>query len=59
MVKVKVEPSTLTFTKKYQKLSFVLIVEIDGTAPPETYGYLKWIDQRNRTLSSPIVVLIS
>ncbi|XVE55869.1 hypothetical protein DITRI_Ditri03aG0191800 [Diplodiscus trichospermus] len=55
----RVEPTTLTFTKKYQKLSFTVSVEIDGIAPPETYGYLKWIDQRNRTISSPIVVLIS
>ncbi|XWS21211.1 hypothetical protein CRYUN_Cryun30bG0036000 [Craigia yunnanensis] len=56
---VRVEPSTLTFTKKYQKLSFNVSIEIDRTAPPQTYGYLKWIDQRNRTVSSPIVVLFS
>ncbi|KAL4272439.1 hypothetical protein GQ457_13G020220 [Hibiscus cannabinus] len=59
-LRVIVEPITLTFTKKFQKQSFVVSVEIDGNAPPEpTYGYLKWIDQRNRTVSSPIVALIS
>ncbi|OMO74668.1 hypothetical protein COLO4_26541 [Corchorus olitorius] len=52
---IKVEPSTLTFSKKYQKLSFVVSVEIDETAPQQGYGYLKWIDQRNHTVSSPIV----
>ncbi|XVE94923.1 hypothetical protein REPUB_Repub02eG0051700 [Reevesia pubescens] len=50
---VKVEPSTLTFTKKHQKLSFVVSVEIDGIySGPQNFGYLKWIDQHNRTVSS-------
>ncbi|KAK6256575.1 hypothetical protein QUC31_000034 [Theobroma cacao] len=56
---VRVEPNTLTFTKKYQKLSVMVSVEVDGPAPPWSYGYLKWTDQRNHTVSSPIVVLIS
>ncbi|KAE8714396.1 putative Subtilisin-like serine protease 2 [Hibiscus syriacus] len=59
-LRIIVEPSTLMFTKKYQKQSFVVSVEIDGNARPEpTYGYLKWIDQHKRTVSSPIVALIS
>ncbi|KAE8658938.1 putative Subtilisin-like serine protease 2 [Hibiscus syriacus] len=59
-LRVIVELNTLTFTTKYQTQSFVVSVEIDGNAPPEpTYGYLKWIDQRNRIVSSPIVALIS
>ncbi|KAK8704472.1 hypothetical protein V6N13_048094 [Hibiscus sabdariffa] len=59
-LRVIVDPITLSFTKKFQKQSFVVSVEIDGNAPPKpTYGYLKWIDQRNRTVSSPIVALIS
>ncbi|OMO74669.1 hypothetical protein COLO4_26542 [Corchorus olitorius] len=54
---VTVEPSTLTFTNKYQKQSYVVTVEINGKASPVTYGYLKWIDQTNHVVTSPIVVL--
>ncbi|KAK8704475.1 hypothetical protein V6N13_048097 [Hibiscus sabdariffa] len=32
-LRVFVEPSTLTFTEKNQKQSFVVSVEIDGNAP--------------------------
>ncbi|XVE70106.1 hypothetical protein DITRI_Ditri10aG0044900 [Diplodiscus trichospermus] len=54
---VRVEPATLTFTNKYQKQSFVMSVQMDGKAPPVAYGYLKWIDQKNHVVSSPLVVL--
>ncbi|XVE70105.1 hypothetical protein DITRI_Ditri10aG0044800 [Diplodiscus trichospermus] len=54
---VRVEPATLTFTNKYQKQSFVVSVQMDGKAPPVAYGYLKWIDQKNGVVSSPVVVL--
>ncbi|KAL4271207.1 hypothetical protein GQ457_13G020250 [Hibiscus cannabinus] len=58
-LRVIVEPSTLTFTEKFQKQSFIVSVEIDGNALPKpTYGYLRWIDQHNRTVSSPIVALM-
>ncbi|XP_044512051.1 subtilisin-like protease SBT1.8 [Mangifera indica] len=56
-MKIRIEPSSLTFTQKYQKQSFVLSVEIDKIAPNVTYGYLKWIDQHNHTVSSPIVAI--
>ncbi|KAL4271904.1 hypothetical protein GQ457_13G020270 [Hibiscus cannabinus] len=58
-LRVIVEPSTMTFTEKFQKQSFIVSVEIAGNALPKpTYGYLRWIDQRNRTVSSPIVALM-
>ncbi|TXG52434.1 hypothetical protein EZV62_021603 [Acer yangbiense] len=56
-MKIRTEPSTLTFTDKYQKQGFVLSVEIDGNAPGVIYGYLKWIDQHNHIVSSPVVVI--
>ncbi|KAK6245224.1 hypothetical protein SCA6_008314 [Theobroma cacao] len=55
---IKVEPSTLTFTEKYQKQSFVLSVEIDGEPPKVVYGHVKWIDQYSHIVSSPVVVLL-
>ncbi|KAK8681615.1 hypothetical protein V6N13_054017 [Hibiscus sabdariffa] len=40
-LRVIVEPSTLTFTEKFQKQSFIVSVEFDGNALPKlTYGYL-------------------
>ncbi|XVE94924.1 hypothetical protein REPUB_Repub02eG0051800 [Reevesia pubescens] len=54
---VSVEPATLSFTNKYQKQSYVVSVQMDGEAPPVAYGYLKWIDQNNHAVASPMVVL--
>ncbi|KAH7839035.1 hypothetical protein Vadar_034028 [Vaccinium darrowii] len=54
---IKVEPNTLIFKNKYQKQSFVVNVQIEKDAPNINYGYLKWIDQDNHIVSSPIVVL--
>ncbi|KAM1527336.1 hypothetical protein ACFXTI_016506 [Malus domestica] len=56
-MKIAVEPSTLTFTGQNQEQGFVLRVEIDSNAPKVTYGYLKWIDQHNHIVSSPVVVV--
>ncbi|KAF5955571.1 hypothetical protein HYC85_008427 [Camellia sinensis] len=56
-ISIKVEPSTLTFTSKYQKQSFVMSIEIDKVAPNTQYGYLKWIDQHEHIVSSPIVAI--
>ncbi|KAK2660266.1 hypothetical protein Ddye_006799 [Dipteronia dyeriana] len=56
-MKITIEPSTLTFTKKYQKQSFVLSIEIDKEVPGMVYGFLNWIDQHNHTISSPVVVI--
>ncbi|KAJ0085207.1 hypothetical protein Patl1_08922 [Pistacia atlantica] len=54
---ISIEPSTLTFTQKYQKQDFVLSVEIDSEAPRMIYGYVRWIDQHNHTVSSPIMAI--
>ncbi|XP_039070026.1 subtilisin-like protease SBT3 [Hibiscus syriacus] len=54
-----VEPSTLTFTNKYQKQKFVVSVQMYGKAPPVTYGYLKWVYQNSHIVASPVVVLNS
>ncbi|KAM4082095.1 hypothetical protein ACJW30_11G143700 [Castanea mollissima] len=53
-MKIRVEPSTLTFTQKNQKQSFVLSVEIDKEVPRIIYCFLKWIDQHGHIVSSPI-----
>ncbi|KAM5565725.1 subtilisin-like protease SBT3 [Rosa sericea] len=56
-MRIIVEPSILTFTKKYQQQGFVLNVEIDSDAPKVIYGYLKWVDQHDHIVSSPVVAL--
>ncbi|GMY22813.1 subtilisin-like protease sbt1.7 [Fagus crenata] len=56
-MKIKVEPSTLTFTEKYQNQSFVPSVEIEIEFPMIIYGFLKWIDQYGHIVSSPIVAI--
>ncbi|MBA0837014.1 hypothetical protein Goarm_009199 [Gossypium armourianum] len=56
---IKVEPTTLTFTSKYQKQKFAASVQMNGKAPPVAYGYVKWIDQNNHIVASPVVVLNS
>ncbi|PSS19746.1 Subtilisin-like protease [Actinidia chinensis var. chinensis] len=54
---VKVEPRTLTFTRKYQTQGFVVSVEIEKDASEIQYGYLRWIDQHDHIVSSPIVAI--
>lgn len=54
---IRIEPGTLKFTQKYQLLDFALSVEIDRESPRVSYGYLKWIDQHNHTVSSPVVAI--
>ncbi|GMI91145.1 Subtilisin-like Serine protease 1.7 [Hibiscus trionum] len=56
---IRVEPTALTFTNKYQKKNFVVSVQAYGKTPPVTYGYLKWVDQNGHIVSSPVVVLNS
>ncbi|KAK8646614.1 hypothetical protein V6N13_120394 [Hibiscus sabdariffa] len=56
---IRVEPTTLTFTNKYQKQNFVVSVQAYGLASPVTYGYLKWVDQNGHVVASPVVVLSS
>uniref|UniRef100_A0A2N9EVE5 Inhibitor I9 domain-containing protein n=1 Tax=Fagus sylvatica TaxID=28930 RepID=A0A2N9EVE5_FAGSY len=56
-LKIRVEPSTLTFTEKYQNQSFVVSVEIDRDFLMIIYGFLKWIDQYGHIVSSPIVTI--
>ncbi|KAL4559554.1 hypothetical protein LXL04_031696 [Taraxacum kok-saghyz] len=53
---VSLEPKTITFTSKNQKQKFVLSVQLEKNAPKVNYGYLKWVDDHNHTVSSPIVV---
>jgi subtilisin family serine protease len=58
-MRIRVEPRTMTFTRKYQKQSFTLSVEIDENSPSINYGFLKWIDQHNHVVASPVVALNS
>ncbi|KAL6129780.1 hypothetical protein ACLB2K_073129 [Fragaria x ananassa] len=57
-MRIAVEPTTLTFTKKHQKQHFVLSIEVDNDAPGVIYGYLRWVhDQGKHIVSSPVVVI--
>ncbi|KAE8658830.1 putative Subtilisin-like serine protease 2 [Hibiscus syriacus] len=38
---IREEPTTLTFTNKYQKQKYAVSIQMDGKAPPVAYGYLK------------------
>ncbi|KAL6982918.1 hypothetical protein U1Q18_016312 [Sarracenia purpurea var. burkii] len=54
---IEVEPRTLSFTHKYQNQSFVVSINVEKDAPKVQYGYLKWIDQHDHTVSSAIVAI--
>ncbi|GKV04602.1 hypothetical protein SLEP1_g16745 [Rubroshorea leprosula] len=56
---IKVEPSTLSFTQKYQKQNFSITVEVYVQASPVVYGYLTWFDDHKHIVSSPVVALNS
>ncbi|KAL0007207.1 hypothetical protein SO802_008709 [Lithocarpus litseifolius] len=58
-MRISVKPRTLTFTRKYQNLSFVVGIELDGEFPfpMVKFGFLKWIDEDSHIVSSPIVVI--
>ena len=56
-MKIKVVPETLTFTRKYHKQGFVLSIEIDREIQMVIYAFLKWIDQHDHIVSSPIVAI--
>ncbi|KAF8410080.1 hypothetical protein HHK36_002602 [Tetracentron sinense] len=56
-MRIRIEPNTLTFTGKDQKQWFDLSVEIDTEAPDVIYGYLRWVDQHNHIVSSPVVAI--
>jgi subtilisin family serine protease len=56
-MKVRVEPSLLEFAKKDQKRGFTVSVEIGKDAPEVAYGFLRWSDQHNHIVSSPIVAM--
>ena len=56
-MRITVEPNTLTFTEKNQQQGFVMNVEIDSDAPDVIYGYLRWVDQHDHMVSSPVVAM--
>ncbi|WCJ35451.1 Subtilisin-like protease [Euphorbia peplus] len=56
-IKISVDPYKLSFTKKYEKKSFSVSVEIDEKGPSVVHGFIKWSDQFGHVVSSPIVAL--
>ncbi|GMY22769.1 subtilisin-like protease SBT3 [Fagus crenata] len=56
-MRIRVKPTTLTFTRKYQNQSFVVSIELDRDFPSVIFGFLKWIDQDSHIVSSPIVAI--
>ncbi|KAL6010754.1 hypothetical protein ACLOJK_001196 [Asimina triloba] len=59
-MKIRVEPETLTFTGKNQNQWFMVSVEVDKEAwrkGPVVFGYLRWLDNQDHTVSSPIVAV--
>lgn len=57
-IKIKTEPSTLSFTSRGQKQRFVLSVTVSTPSLSVNHGYLKWVDQHNHVVSSPIVIVV-
>ncbi|GLJ49904.1 hypothetical protein SUGI_1060850 [Cryptomeria japonica] len=55
-LKIEVNPSSLTFMEKFQKLNFSVTVEAEKNTRFE-YGYLSWIDNNRHVVKSPVVVL--
>ncbi|KAG9443991.1 hypothetical protein H6P81_015331 [Aristolochia fimbriata] len=54
---IRVVPETLTFTQRNQKMRFWLTMQVDEDAwklKPVAYGFVKWVDQHNHCVSSPI-----
>ncbi|XP_058079067.1 subtilisin-like protease SBT3 [Magnolia sinica] len=59
-MRIRTDPETLTFNSKKQKQGFVVSVEVDKEAwsnGPVVYGYLKWVDEQNHVVSSPVVAI--
>lgn len=59
-MRIRTEPASLTFSSRYQKQGFVANVEIDKEAwseSPVVYGFLKWVDEKNHVVSSPVVAI--
>ena len=56
-MRIGVLPETLTFTHKNQKQGFVVSIEIDRAFSMVIYGFLKWVDEHNHIVSSPIVTI--
>ncbi|KAF9588813.1 hypothetical protein IFM89_016173 [Coptis chinensis] len=56
-MRINIEPNTLNFTSKGQKQGFVVSVEINQKDQSSIYGYLKWVDQHNHVVSSPVVAI--
>ncbi|KAJ8775388.1 hypothetical protein K2173_023153 [Erythroxylum novogranatense] len=56
--KITVEPKTLSFSRKFQKRSYTLNLEIERKrlTSDKSYAFLKWSDQHNHAVSSPILV---
>ncbi|KAJ8749944.1 hypothetical protein K2173_013859 [Erythroxylum novogranatense] len=58
---IVVEPSTLSFTHKYQKRCFSMEIKLNEEVltekQAEFYGFLKWTDQHNHVVSSPVEIL--
>lgn len=60
-VSVQVEPDSLLFKERNEKLGFSLSMElaVDGSSPVTgecvTFGYLSWVDGRGHSVTSPLV----
>ncbi|KAJ8774963.1 hypothetical protein K2173_019967 [Erythroxylum novogranatense] len=58
---IVVEPTTLSFTHKHQKLCFSMEIKLDeevlSVHGKDFDGVLKWTDQHNHVVSSPVKIL--
>ncbi|KAJ8775361.1 hypothetical protein K2173_023126 [Erythroxylum novogranatense] len=56
--KITLEPKTLSFSIKFQKRSYTLSLEVERmrSTSDKSYAFLKWSDQHNHVVSSPILV---
>ncbi|KAK1300425.1 Subtilisin-like protease [Acorus calamus] len=61
-MRLTVEPEWLTFAGADEKRSFTLTVELSNEEPLReksiVYSYLRWVDEQNHIVSSPVVAMI-
>ncbi|CAN0922445.1 Subtilisin-like protease SBT3 [Linum grandiflorum] len=56
-MRIKVEPSKLSFRERYETKKFTVSVDVDEDSPAVVYSFLRWMDQHSHVVSSPIVAV--
>ncbi|GLJ50019.1 hypothetical protein SUGI_1063960 [Cryptomeria japonica] len=58
-LKVQVIPNAVEFKKKFEKVNFTVVVEVEEGVGNEfvLYGYLSWVDENGHKVKSPVLAL--